>query len=75
MTEDTYVRNPSADSDDLSGRAKWGIVAVVVACIVGAPLLILARPPTFVPYRDAYLGLSLIPGLLLGAVGVWTAIR
>jgi len=77
MADDTYVHNPSADDDRtaLSRRAKWSIVAVVVACVVGAPLFILVRPPTFVPYRDAYLGLSLIPGLVLGVVGVWTAIR
>ncbi|MFB6120267.1 MAG: hypothetical protein ABEJ68_04030 [Halobacteriaceae archaeon] len=75
MADDTHVHNPADDSDALSARAKWSIVAVVVACLVGAPLLILVRPPTFVPYRDAYMGLSLIPGLVLGAVGVWTAIR
>jgi hypothetical protein len=66
---------PTSADGDLSTRAKWVVAAAVAACLLGAPVLILLRPPTFVPYRDAYLGLSLIPGLVLGAVGVWTAIR
>ena len=77
MADDTYHHDPGddGDSDGLSARAKWAVVVGVIACVVGAPLLILARPPTFVPYRDAYLGLSLVPGLVLGAIGVWTATR
>jgi len=59
----------------LGGAAQWGLVAVVLACLVGAPVAMFLWPPTMVPYRDAYLGLSLVPGLVLGLVGAWTATR
>lgn len=71
------VHDPDAASDDdgLSDRQGWALVGVLVACFVGFPLAILAWPPTFLPYHDAYLALALVPGLLMGAVGVWSALR
>ncbi|MFB6137378.1 MAG: hypothetical protein ABEJ42_03420 [Halobacteriaceae archaeon] len=64
-----------ATTGPLAGRAGWLFVGLLVGCLVGFPTAILIWPPTFVPYTDAYLALSLVPGLLLGAAGAWTAVR
>jgi hypothetical protein len=71
----TGASTDEADESDGPGPvASWGVAVVLVACLVGAPVAILLVPPTFVPYRDAYLGLALVPGLVLGALGVWTTL-
>lgn len=74
MTEEGYAHEPDERERDGPGAAtQWGVVGLVAACVVGAPLLILFYPPTFLPYEDAYMGLSLVPGLVLGVLGVWSA--
>lgn len=59
----------------MDARTGWLLVGTLLVCFVGFPLAILLWPPTFVPYRDAFLGLAMVPALLLGLVGVWTALR
>jgi len=71
----TRERGPQADDGNLDARTSWFLVATLAVCFLGFPLAILLWPPTFVPYRDAFLGLAMVPALLLGLVGVWTALR
>jgi len=52
----------------------WLIASILVVCLVGAPLAIYFWPPTFVPYRDAFFGLALVPGLVLGVMAVWLTV-
>ncbi|MFB6104775.1 MAG: hypothetical protein ABEJ57_06810 [Halobacteriaceae archaeon] len=59
----------------LSPRRQWLVVAVLVGVLVGFPVAILVWPPTLLSFQDAYLGLALVPGLVLGATVVWLATR
>jgi hypothetical protein len=56
------------------GRRGWVLLAVLAFALLGAPLLILWRPPG-VPYWAALLALPMLPAILLGAVGVWATTR
>jgi len=60
---------------DMSERMGWLLVGALLVFLVGFPVAILFWPPTFVPYRDAFLGLAMVPAVGLGLVGVYTAIR
>lgn len=83
MRDEGYVHDPDATGESrpdergapLSERRGWALVALLAACLVGAPLAILVWPPTFLSYADAYLALALVPGVVLGAGAVWTAVR
>lgn len=61
-------------ADRSVGRRGWVLVAVLAFSLLGAPLLILWRPPG-VPYWAALLALPMLPAILLGAVGVWATTR
>ncbi|MFB6197692.1 MAG: hypothetical protein ABEI52_05405 [Halobacteriaceae archaeon] len=71
------------DEDEQGGRISrftagtprdWAVVLFIVCCGILIPVLIYLWPPTFVPYQDAYLGLAMLPGILLGLVAIWLAI-
>jgi hypothetical protein len=68
--------DPSPD-DDLSPRAQWLLVAVLFVCGIVAPAYIYwVGPGSFgLGFRDTYLAIPMIPAILLGLVGVWTAVR
>ncbi|MFT4882333.1 MAG: hypothetical protein ACI9HI_002356, partial [Salinirussus sp.] len=70
---------PSDSGFDWRG---WLLVAVILACFLVVPAVILFLPQAegFIAslgltLRDAYLVLPLVPALLLGAVAVWAAVR
>jgi hypothetical protein len=56
------------------GRRGWVLLGVLAFSLLGAPLLILFRPPS-IPYWAALLALPMLPAILLGAVGVWATTR
>jgi len=67
----------AAGTDDMSKRSQWLLVAVLALCGLAAPAFIYwAGPGSFgLGFRDTYLTIPMIPAVLLGLVGVWTAIR
>ncbi|NIB99964.1 hypothetical protein [Halobacterium sp. R2-5] len=75
------THDPREDYDDaeagMSERAQWLVVAALVVSGLLAPLyLYVVGPGTFgLSYRDTYLAVPMIPAILLGAIGVWTAVR
>ena len=56
------------------GRRGWVLLGVLAFSLLGAPLIILWRPPG-IPYWAALLALPMLPAILLGAVGVWATTR
>lgn len=79
MSEDTSPDSsrpegrPAIASKRLSAYQQWTLIGVLALCILGFPLAILLWPPTVLSYRDAFLGLAMIPGVLLGITGIWLA--
>jgi hypothetical protein len=73
--EDGDLQGAHPDSAERSvGRRGWVLLAVLAFSLLGAPLLILWRPPG-IPYWAALLALPMLPAILLGAVGVWATTR
>lgn len=64
---------PAASEASLSQRKQWALVGLLAACVLGFPIAILLWPPTILSYRDAFLGLAMIPGVLLGITALWIA--
>lgn len=79
MTDDTEDENrrpdgpPEASTGHLSQRSQWALVGLLTACVLGFPIAILLWPPTVLSYRDAFLGLAMIPGVLLAITALWMA--
>lgn len=86
--EDTYVHRPSGEpprkpaaNDDEFGWRGWVLVAVLIFAFLLIPWALILLPPAQsgvaglgLSWRDTYLVVPLIPALLLGVVGVWTAL-
>lgn len=70
---DVQGMHPNRADRSVDGRG-WLLVAVLAFSLLGAPLLILWRPPGL-PYWVALLALPMLPAVLLGAVGVWATTR
>lgn len=64
---------PPVASGRLSAAQQWVLVGLLGLCVLAFPIAILLWPPTVLAYRDAFLGLAMIPGLLLGITGLWMA--
>jgi hypothetical protein len=66
-----------AQASGMSERAQWLVVAVLFVSGIVAPLyLYVVGPGSFgLGFRDTYLAIPMVPAILLGAVGVWTAVR
>lgn len=71
--EDLQGRHPDRAERSV-GRRGWVLLGVLAFSLLGAPLLILWRPPG-IPYWAALLALPMLPAVLLGAVGVWATTR
>jgi len=74
---DANARADAGAHGGMSDRAQWLVVVVLFFAGVVAPLyLYLVGPGSFgLGFRDTYLAVPMIPALVLGAVGVWTAVR
>lgn len=78
--EDDHLRDgvreaPRADEpEEELGRRGWVLVGVVFLSFVVIPGIILVRPPALLDFFTAYLGLALVPALLMGVVAVWAAV-
>ena len=72
-----YEPETAAGSDDMSDRTQWLVVAVLLVSGILAPAFLYFVDPTAfgLNYRDTYLAVPMIPAILLGAIGVWTAVR
>lgn len=73
-------RNPEVSDDDFGWRG-WVLVAVIVFSFLLAPWALILVPSVQsqvaavgLSWRDTFLVVPLLPALLLGAVGVWTAL-
>lgn len=67
----------AAPESDLSQRAQWLLVAVLFVCGIAAPAYIywVGAGSFGLGFRDTYLAIPMIPAILMGLVGVWTAVR
>jgi len=70
----TPAESSSASTDEDLGAAGWVLVAVLVVCLLVIPAVVLIRPPAL-PWEVSLLVLPMLPGVVLGAVAVWTAVR
>jgi hypothetical protein len=77
-----YEPDDAADDDataetGMSRGKQWFVVATLVVSGILAPAyLYFVGPGSFgLGFRDTYLVIPMIPALLMGAVGVWTALR
>jgi len=87
--EDTYVHRPSGEpprkaeaTDDEFGWRGWVLVGVLVFAFLLVPWALILVPTAQsgvgalgLSWRDTYLAVPMLPALLLGAVGVWTALH
>ncbi|AAG20031.1 MULTISPECIES: hypothetical protein [Halobacterium] len=73
----THEPQEAAGTDDMSKRSQWLLVAALAVCGLAAPAFIYwAGAGSFgLGFRDTYLTIPMIPAVLLGVVGVWTAVR
>ena len=69
------VSDPGLDPRNRSfGWRGWVLVVAIVASFVVVPTVIVLRPPGL-PYWFSMLILPILPGVVLGVVAVWAAIR
>ena len=87
--DDTYVHRPSGEpprkaaaTDDDFGWRGWVLVVVLVFSFLVVPWALILLPSAQsgvsalgLSWRDTYLALPMIPALVLGALGVWTALH
>jgi hypothetical protein len=73
----THDPREDHDAGGMSERAQWLVVAALFVCGILAPLdLYVVGPGSFgLDFRDTYLAVPMVPAILLGAIGVWTAVR
>jgi hypothetical protein len=64
-----------SDSESLSGRTGWAVVAVVAVLLLGIPGLLLFSSPRGFGSYGVYVAIAMVPALAFGALGVWTALR
>lgn len=84
-----YVHRPSGEpprkletTDDSFGWRGWVLVGVLVLSFLVIPWALILLPTARgalagvgLPWRETYLVAPLIPALVLGIVGVWTALH
>ena len=80
----TPETDPQSDTETtaaLSGRTGWLVVAVLFVSAIVAPLLLYWAGQTGdlqalgLGFKDTYLAIPMLPAILLGAIGIWTALR
>lgn len=64
-----------AASTDLSGSRGWILVGLVVLTLVVIPAVIWYLTIGLRAGYGVYVALAMLPALLFGAIGVWTALR
>jgi hypothetical protein len=87
--EERYVHRPSGEpprqappGDQEFGWRGWVVVGALIVSFLVVPGAIVLLPPAQesvaafgLSLRDTYLVVPLVPALVLGALGVWTALR
>lgn len=87
--DETYVHRPSGEppqkletEEQSFGWRGWVVVGVLVLSFLVVPWALILLPTAQgtvaglgMSWRDTYLVVPLLPALLLGLVGVWTALR
>lgn len=63
------------DSTDLSGSRGWLLVGLVVLTLGAIPFVVWYLTIGTEAGYGIYVALAMIPGLLFGAIGVWSALR
>ncbi|MFB6125568.1 MAG: hypothetical protein ABEJ59_06380 [Halanaeroarchaeum sp.] len=61
--------------EDLSGRRGWLLVGAVVLVLLAIPAVVWYETVGMDATYGVYVALAMLPGLLFGAIGVWTALR
>lgn len=88
--EPTPTVDPHSDSSDatggqnrdaLSGLAGWAVVGVLVVAGIVAPAILYVAGQTGdlqalgLGFKNTYLAVPMVPALLLGAIGIWSALK
>ena len=74
-------RESTSSSSARSRNWQWAIVVVLLITLYLVPGFILwvtvygGGLPIFISWTDTLVALPMVPALLLGAIGAWTAIR
>lgn len=80
-TSETDPTSGTEDESGLSGHAGWLVVAVLFLSAIVAPLLLYWAGQTGdlqalgLGFKDTYLAIPMLPAILLGAIGIWTALK
>ena len=75
------VSENSADTGGLSGLTGWLVVAVLFVAGIVAPTLLYWAGQTGdlqalgLGFKNTYLAVPMVPAILLGAIGLWTALK
>ncbi|MGM0399556.1 MAG: hypothetical protein ACQEQY_11290, partial [Halobacteriota archaeon] len=64
-----------ADSTDLSGPRGWLLVGLIALTLVVVPAAVWYLTIGLQAGYGVYVALAMLPALLFGAIGVWTALR
>ena len=59
----------------LSGPRGWLLVGLVVLALLGVPAVLWYLTTGMRAGYGVYVALAMVPALLFGAIGVWTALR
>ncbi|MFB6134025.1 MAG: hypothetical protein ABEJ55_03465 [Halanaeroarchaeum sp.] len=62
-------------SSDLSGRRGWAVVGAVAFTLLAVPAAVWYLTIGVEADYGVYVALAMLPGLLFGVIGVWTALR
>lgn len=71
----------SNDAGGLAGLSGWLVVAILFLAGIVAPMLLYYAGQTGelqtlgLGFRDTYLAVPMIPAVLLGALGIWSALK
>ena len=80
-TSETDPQNGAENTAALSGLAGWLVVAVLILSGIVAPLLLYWAGQTGdlqalgLGFKNTYLAIPMLPAILLGAIGIWTALK
>lgn len=64
-----------AETTDLSGSSGWLIVGLVATILIAVPAIVWYLTIGMRAGYGVYVALAMLPALVFGAIGVWTALR
>ena len=65
----------AAGDAGISGTTGWLVVGILALFAIGVPVILLLTTPTGVGSFGVYVAIAMLPALVFGAFGVWTALQ